>query len=169
MPNRKENLTKLAIADILKRDSLLRDFMHPTLFHLAFPITDIAQTKTFYAEGLGCQVGRENVNSVILNLYGHQLVAHMTHEPLTPQRGVYPRHFGLVFTAKADWDALLERSQHQGLKFYQLPKQRFVDSPLEHCTFFLEDPFDNLMEFKFYVHASAIFGETGCVQIGDRP
>jgi len=169
MPNRKENLTKLAIADILKRDSLLRDFMHPTLFHLAFPITDIAQTKTFYAEGLGCQVGRENANSVILNLYGHQLVAHMTHEPLTPQRGVYPRHFGLVFTAKADWDALLERSQHQGLKFYQLPKQRFVDSPLEHCTFFLEDPFYNLMEFKFYVHASAIFGEESCAQIGDRP
>jgi uncharacterized protein len=142
--------------------------MQPTLFHLAFPITNVAQTKAFYAQGLGCQVGRENANSVILNLYGHQLVAHMTHEPLTPQRGVYPRHFGLVFTDRADWQNLLERSQQQALKFYQQPKLRFVDSPLEHSTFFLEDPFYNLLEFKFYVHAAAIFGEESCAQIGDR-
>jgi uncharacterized protein len=142
--------------------------MQPTLFHLAFPIADIAQTKAFYADGLGCQVGRENANSVILNLYGHQLVAHMTHEPLQPQRGVYPRHFGLVFTAAADWEALLARSQRQALKFYQQPKHRFVDSPLEHRTFFLEDPFYNLMEFKFYVHSAAIFGEAEYAQIGDR-
>jgi uncharacterized protein len=143
--------------------------MQPTLFHLAFPVTDIAQTKAFYADGLGCQVGRENANSVILNLYGHQLVAHMTREPLIPQRGVYPRHFGLVFTAEADWEELLGRSHAQGLTFYQQPKHRFVDSPLEHRTFFLEDPFTNLLEFKFYAHASAIFGEADYAQIGDSP
>jgi uncharacterized protein len=143
--------------------------MQPTLFHLAFPVTDIPQTKAFYADGLGCQVGRENANSVILNLYGHQLVAHMTREPLIPQRGVYPRHFGLVFVAEADWEELLGRSHAQGLTFYQQPKHRFVDSPLEHRTFFLEDPFSNLLEFKFYAHASAIFGEVDYAQIGDSP
>jgi uncharacterized protein len=143
--------------------------MQPTLFHLAFPVTDIPQTKAFYADGLGCQVGRENANSVILNLYGHQLVAHITREPLIPQRGVYPRHFGLVFGAEADWEELLGRSHTQGLTFYQQPKHRFVDSPLEHRTFFLEDPFSNLLEFKFYAHASAIFGEADYAQIGDSP
>ncbi len=142
--------------------------MQPTLFHLAFPVSDIAQTKEFYGTGLGCEVGRENANSVILNLYGHQLVAHLTHEPLMPQRGVYPRHFGLVFSAIEDWEGVLERSQRQGLKFYQQPKQRFVGSPLEHCTFFLEDPFYNLLEFKFYRYSSAVFGEVGFSQIGDR-
>ena len=78
--------------------------MNTVLFHLAFPVTDIAQTKAFYAEGLGCTVGRENATSVILNLYGHQLVAHTTSEPLMPQRGIYPRHFGLVFTSESDWE-----------------------------------------------------------------
>jgi hypothetical protein len=154
---------------ILKKPLTQERSLMPPLFHLAFPINDIAQTKQFYAEGLGCRVGRENANSVILNLYGHQLVAHMTHEPLVPQRGVYPRHFGLVFPDRSDWTELLERSQRQALKFYQQPKQRYTDSPLEHCTFFLEDPFYNLLEFKFYVHASAIFGEESFVQIGDRP
>lgn len=141
--------------------------MNPVLFHLAFPVTDITQTKAFYANGLGCSVGRENANSVILDLYGHQLVAHVTHEPLLTQKGVYPRHFGLVFTSEADWEALLDRALQRGLKFYQQPKHRFVDSALEHRTFFLEDPFFNLMEFKFYSYASAIFGESELTQIGD--
>ena len=141
--------------------------MQPIIFHLAFPVADIARTKAFYADGLGCTVGRENPNSVILNLGGHQLVAHVTHEALMPQRGIYPRHFGLVFTDEADWEALRDRAQQKNIAFYQLPKDRFVGTPLEHRTFFLEDPFHNLMEFKFYRHASAIFGEAEFTEIGD--
>ncbi len=131
--------------------------MNTTIFHLAFPVTDIAQTKAFYINGLGCVPGRETSHALILNLYGHQLVAHVTKEPLTPQRGIYPRHFGLVFTSKSDWESLLARVQQQQLMFREEPKQRFVDSPLEHRTFFLEDPFYNLMEFKYYKNESAIF------------
>lgn len=142
--------------------------MSAALFHLAFPVADIAQTKAFYAEGLGCTVGRENATSVILNLYGHQLVAHMTSEPLTSQRGIYPRHFGLVFTVESDWEALLQRAEQRQLRFYQAPKRRFPGLPLEHRTFFLEDPFHNLLEFKFYCHPSAIFGDRDFAQIGDR-
>jgi hypothetical protein len=138
-----------------------------TLFHLAFPVTDIAQTKEFYVNGLGCEVGRENAHSIILNLYGHQIVAHVTREPIAPQRGIYPRHFGLVFAEAMDWQALLERSQANCLKFYQQPKQRFAGSTLEHSTFFLEDPFFNLLEFKFYRYPSAIFGEVEHAEIGE--
>ncbi|MCU0524554.1 MAG: VOC family protein [Elainella sp. Prado103] len=142
--------------------------MGQVLFHLAFPVTDIAAAKTYYGEGLGCRIGRENAKSVILNLYGHQLVAHLVEQPLPIQTGIYPRHFGLVFTELADWDALIARSQHYGLQFYQSPKTRFVGSLLEHRTFFLQDPFHNLMEFKHYAHPSAIFGEVEFTQIGDR-
>lgn len=139
-----------------------------TIFHLAFPVADIAQTKAFYVEGLGCQPGRESKTSLIMNLYGHQLVAHTTEEPLMPQRGIYPRHFGIVFTDEAEWEALLARSQAHQLHFYQQPKRRFVGSPLEHRTFFLEDPFHNLLEFKFYCHSEAIFGDREFAQVGDR-
>lgn len=137
-----------------------------TLFHLAFPITDIAQTKEFYINGLGCIAGRETHHALILNLYGHQLVAHITKEPLTPQRGIYPRHFGLIFTIEKDWETLLERVSRQ-LRFREEPKRRFSGSTLEHRTFFLEDPFYNLMEFKYYCHAEAIFGSYDYAQIGD--
>lgn len=142
--------------------------MNSVLFHLAFPVTDIEQTKSFYADGLGCEVGRESRNAVILNLYGHQLVAHVTKEPLTPQKGIYPRHFGLIFTSEADWESLLRRVQQRELLFYEQPKHRFSGEVTEHRTFFLQDPFYNLMEFKFYRHFEAVFGRSEFAQIGDR-
>lgn len=142
--------------------------MSSTLFHLAFPVSNIPQTKEFYVQGLGCEVGRESDTSIILNLYGHQLVAHVTDEPLTPQRGIYPRHFGLVFSTEMDWEALLKRTQQQQLQFYQQPKRRFSGLPLEHRTFFLQDPFYNLLEFKFYCNPEAIFGSRDFATIGDR-
>jgi uncharacterized protein len=138
----------------------------PTLFHLAFPVGDIPTAKAFYVAGLGCEPGRETTNSLILNLYGHQLVAH-TATDLTPQRGIYPRHFGLVFLAEPDWAALLHRAHAHNLPFYQAEKRRFPGTTLEHRTFFLQDPFYNLLEFKYYCHSSAIFGEVDQQQVGD--
>ena len=142
--------------------------MNPVVFHLAFPITDIEQAKEYYVDGLGCEIGRESHHAVILNLYGHQLVAHLTKEPLTPQKGIYPRHFGLIFSSEADWEAMLSRAQQRQLTFYEQPKLRFSGQLTEHRTFFLQDPFYNLMEFKFYRHAEAIFGGRELAEIGDR-
>lgn len=136
-------------------------------FHLAFPVTDIAQTKAFYGEGLGCEVGRESPNSLILSLQGHQIVAHVSRDPLEPQGSIYPRHFGLIFDREADWQALADRAKTHGLKFYQEPRTRFADTVLEHRTFFLEDPFHNLLEFKFYRHPESIFGATDETRVGD--
>jgi uncharacterized protein len=138
------------------------------LFHLAFPVTDIPSTKAFYVDGLGCLVGRESDNSIILGLYGHQLVAHVEREPVAAQGGIYPRHFGLVFHCEKSWMLLLERTQERRLKFHQKPKVRFTDTPLEHRTFFLADHSGNILEFKHYRFEAAIFGETGIHEVGDR-
>jgi uncharacterized protein len=141
--------------------------MAETIFHLAFPIENIPATKKFYVDGLGCTVGRETTNSIILNLYGHQLVAHLVPEPLPLQVGIYPRHFGIVFPVLADWQLLLDRSIAQQLKFYQSAKLRFPGAITEHRTFFLVDPFANLLEFKHYAQREAIFGASDFGQIGD--
>ena len=141
--------------------------MNEFKFHLAFPIENIPDTKQFYVDGLGCTVGREAASSIILNLYGHQLVAHLTDKPIPVQAGIYPRHFGLVFTTFTDWQTLLDRSITQQLKFYQSAKHRFPGAITEHRTFFLVDPFGNLLEFKYYTHSEAIFGASEFTQIGD--
>jgi uncharacterized protein len=138
------------------------------LFHIAIPIADIPRAKEFYVGGLGCSVGRETASAIILNLYGHQVVGHVAKEPLIPQAGIYPRHFGIVFTLATDWEELLQRVQNRQLPFRQPPRHRFVGELTEHATFFLEDPFYNLLEFKHYRHEEAIFGAREVAAIGDR-
>jgi extradiol dioxygenase family protein len=137
------------------------------LFHLAFPIHDIDAAKRFYVEGLGCTLGRESSHAVTFGLGDHQLVAHVVENMPSEQKGIYPRHFGLVFLSKESWQALADRAKAKGLTFYQHPRVRFPRTRIEHHTFFLEDPSGNLLEFKYYTHDSAIFGERDFRAVGD--
>jgi len=139
----------------------------PAIFHLAFPVRDLAAAKRFYVDGLGCVLGRESSTAVTLGLAGHQLVAHLDAEPAVLQKGIYPRHFGLVLTLAEEWRALADRAKAQGLPFYQQPRRRFAGTPIEHLTFFLEDPSRNLLEFKHYLRESAVFGERDFTAVGD--
>lgn len=141
--------------------------MSVILFHLAFPVTDLEETKRFYVDGLGCTLGRAAKTAVTLGLAGHQLVAHLVTSQADDQKGVYPRHFGLVFAAEKDWKAMADRAKTKGLKFFQHPRVRFPGTRIEHRTFFLKDPSGNLLEFKHYTHESAIFGERDSSELGD--
>ena len=47
-------------------------------FHLAIPVTDLAKATTFYESVLGCSRGREDEHWIDFNLYGHQLVCHLS-------------------------------------------------------------------------------------------
>lgn len=137
------------------------------IFHLAIPINSVTQAKDFYGRSLGCAVGRENKSAVIFNFYGIQLVGHVTQELLTKQPGIYPRHFGLILPTKFAWQELWDRSQAADISFYHQPKLRFPHQQLEHNCFFLEDPFYNLLEFKYYTHPEVIFGGQEYSLIGD--
>lgn len=141
--------------------------MTSILFHLAFPVSDLKKTKKFYQE-LGCKTGRESKYSLIFNLGGHQIVAQFIQEKPTVQKGIYPRHFGLIFPTLREWKMFLARAKRKKLKFYQKEKVRYLGTKLEHHTFFLEDPSHNLLEFKFYKFFSAVFGEKKIDQVGDR-
>jgi extradiol dioxygenase family protein len=139
----------------------------PALFHLAFPVHDLNAAKRFYVDGLGCVLGRESSKAVTFGLAGHQIIAHLTPDMNRSQKGVYPRHFGLVLTLEAEWQVLVDRAKDRLLKFYQQPRRRFAGTRIEHLTFFLEDPSQNLLEFKHYLHESAIFGERDFTAVGD--
>ena len=140
--------------------------MSRILFHLAFPIHDVEATLSFYVDGLGCTVGRQSKQAITLGLAGHQLVGHLAPDQLS-QKGIYPRHFGLIFVSQEEWQALADRAKAKGLSFYQQPRVRFPGTRIEHRTFFLEDPSRNLLEFKHYTYESAIFGEQDFTEVGD--
>jgi uncharacterized protein len=137
------------------------------IFHLAFPIGNIPQTEEFYVTGLGCVVGRVTDRSIILGIHGHQLVGHVTTPLPAPQKGIYPRHFGLIFPELQQWEALHQQATAHQLTFHQRPKRRFEGEITDHYSFFLADPFGNLLEFKYYVYPEAIFGAREFDRIGD--
>ena len=141
--------------------------MNNSIFHLSIPVRDIESTKEFYAEGLGCSIGRQSAVAITLDFHGHQIVAQVTEDLGPPQKNIYPRHFGLVCETEEEWMEWRDRAQKNRLTFFRKPHRRFSGKPIEHLTFFLKDPSHNLLEFKFYLNANAIFGEQDFSQIGD--
>lgn len=138
-----------------------------TIFHLAFPIHDFAQAKFFYLEQLGCQLGRESEHALIFQFGSHQIVAHKIDAPLPLQESIYPRHFGLIFLEQSEFNAFVARINDKNVS-YEIPlKIRFPKTRIEHQSFFLKDPSNNLLEFKYYTNPSAIFGEKEFHRIGD--
>lgn len=136
-------------------------------FHLAFPCHDFSLAKNFYQHQLGFGLGRESENALIINCGDNQLVAHRCEQELAQQQGIYPRHFGLIFDNLAAYQQFIERIENEGVEFHIAPKIRFSGTRLEHRSFFLCDPSNNLLEFKYYTHPSAIFGESNFKQIGE--
>lgn len=137
------------------------------LFHLAFPVHDFALAKIFYRDKLGCQLGRESEHALIFQLGSHQIVAHKVETSLPTQQGIYPRHFGLIFLEEKEFKDFIIQLKENQMRFEIPLKTRFPNSRIEHQSFFLKDPSDNLLEFKYYTYASAIFGEKDYHQIGD--
>lgn len=83
------------------------------------------------------------------------------------QKYIYPRHFGLAMDSKADYDALIDKLKSKNIPFHIEPKVRNPGKNIEHNTFFLKDPSNNLLEFKIYTHDSAIFNERDTHIVGE--
>jgi len=132
-------------------------------FHLAFPVTDLAEARRFYGEFLGCAEGRSSAEWVDFDFFGHQIVAHKVAAAamadatsLVDGKQVPVRHFGVV-TDRATWDALAERFRAARVRFVIEPYVRFRGEPGEQATMFLLDPFGNALEFKAFADPGQIF------------
>jgi extradiol dioxygenase family protein len=122
-------------------------------FHLAIPAHDLDEAEAFYVAGLGCHLARRYPDRITLDFFGDQVVCHLS-EPTVAAGAVeldlYPRHFGVTFRAREDFDALLALAEQRKLPFFRPVQPRFEGMVEEHLTFVLRDPSDNLLEFKHY-------------------
>jgi len=131
-------------------------------FHLAFPVTDLAAARSFYGELLGCAEGRSSDHWVDFNLYGHQIVAHLSDaEPAAATnhvdgKAVPVRHFGVVLPWD-EWQALADRLTAAGVTFVIEPGVRFAGKVGEQATMFFLDPSGNALEFKAFRDPGQLF------------
>jgi extradiol dioxygenase family protein len=135
------------------------------LFHLAFPVNDLAQARRFYGELLGCPEGRSSEAWVDFDFYGHQIVAHLApgetgHRGTSAVDGhdVPVRHFGAILSM-AQWDALAQRLRAAGTRFVIEPHVRFKGQPGEQATMFFLDPSGNALEFKAFADMGQVFAK----------
>lgn len=140
--------------------------MKPTpLFHLAFPVRDLAEARSFYGEMLGCPEGRSSDAWIDFDFYGHQVVAHLSpHEcsaaatSAVDGDNVPVRHFGVILSL-ADWKDLADRLIAAGTRFIIEPHVRFKGEVGEQATMFFLDPSGNALEFKAFADMSLVFAK----------
>jgi extradiol dioxygenase family protein len=133
-----------------------------SLFHLAFNVTDLDQTRRFYGDVLGCAEGRSTASWVDFDFFCHQLYMPLGEPFKTARTGhvgdklVPMPHFGLVL-ALPDWQALAQRLQAANLEFVLAPQVRFEGEPGEQWTMFFCDPFGNPIEIKGFRSLDAVY------------
>lgn len=125
------------------------------VFHLAIPAYDLDETVTFYVTKLGCKLARRYDDRVTFDFFGDQLVCHLSEAPAerTPmsELPMYPRHFGVTFRKKADFESLYKLCQQRDVPLFSDVSLRFEGRIEVHQTFVACDPASNLIEFKHYV------------------
>lgn len=135
------------------------------LFHLAFPVRDLAEARAFYSGLLGCEEGRSSPHWIDFNFYGHQVVAH-----LSPQEcalaatsavdgdAVPVRHFGVILPVP-EWQGLADRLVAAGTPFVIEPHVRFKGEVGEQHTMFFLDQSGNALEFKAFGDIGQVFAK----------
>lgn len=135
------------------------------LFHLAFPVKDLDEARSFYGGVLECEEGRSSDCWIDFNLYGHQIVTHLAPDTAGVRSTndvdadhVPVPHFGIVLPMP-EWKALADKLTAKGVEFVIAPKIRFEGQVGEQATMFFLDPSGNALEFKGFNDFSQVFAK----------
>ena len=137
-----------------------------TPFHIAIPVHNLAECRTFYRDVLHCEEGRSSDHWVDFNLFGHQLVIH--YEPKAEETNLHSNpvdgkdvpvpHYGVVLP----WETFEDFStklRNKGVKFVIEPYVRFKGEVGEQATMFFLDPAGNALEFKAFKDMGQLFAK----------
>lgn len=135
---------------------------HP--FHLAVPVHNLQECRTFYRETLKMKEGRSSDHWVDFDFYGHQFVIHYSPEktklhynPVDGDQVPVP-HYGVVLDMET-WKKLAERLKSAKVEFVIEPTIRFKGQPGEQATLFFLDPAGNALEFKGFSDMNKLFAK----------
>ncbi|WP_340074741.1 VOC family protein [Leptobacterium sp. I13] len=135
-------------------------------FHIAIPVHDIAECRTFYKEIIGCEEGRSSEHWVDFNFFGHQLVIHYkpvdatskTHHNPVDGKHVPVPHYGVVLPWEV-FHVFAEDLKKKGVTFIIEPYIRFEGQVGEQATMFFKDPSGNALEFKAFKDIDQLFAK----------
>ncbi|MFF2393290.1 VOC family protein [Nocardia sp. NPDC058114] len=126
-------------------------------FHIAIPTRSLPEAEHFYRQLLGCPLARRYDDRLTFDFFGDQLVCHLSPEEESQSPDLYPRHFGITFHNRTDFDALLRLVELRKVPVFREEQLRFPGTVEEHSTLVLIDPTENLLEFKHYIDPRMMF------------
>lgn len=126
------------------------------------PCSDIKQTKHFYENIIGANIGRKSNNWIDVNLYGHQVTFtkagkfNFNNPNYIFEGKILPSfHFGIIIE-KEEWNKLYDRLSDLELEIVN--KKTFLNGKKgEHKSFFIKDPNEYMLEFKMFVNKEEVF------------
>ena len=131
-------------------------------FHIAILVRNLEESIEFYESILGCSRGRQDEHWIDFNLYGHQLVCHLSdsaakqmNNPVDGDNIPVP-HFGVILDFQ-EFDSLTDRLKKNKQEFIVEPRTRFKGEPGEQRTMFICDPSNNAIEFKAFANLDSLF------------
>ena len=134
-------------------------------FHIAIPVHNLEECRTFYREILGCEEGRSSDHWVDFNLFGHQLVIHYKpkseealHTNAVDGKNVPVPHYGVVLPWET-FESFSGQLQEKGIEFVIEPYIRFKGEVGEQATLFFLDPAGNALEFKAFRNIDQLFAK----------
>lgn len=132
-------------------------------FHYAFKVKDIATTRKFYIELLGCQEGRSTETWIDFDFFGNQLSAHISNDfPKLDYCGkvdgidVPIPHFGCLLEIE-EFKAVQKQLEDGNIDFVVKPQKRYEGKVGEQLTMFVFDFSGNPIEFKSFSNMGEVF------------
>jgi len=126
-----------------------------SIFHLAIPCKDLDEAQDFYVRKLGCKLGRRSSDRISFNFFDAQLICHLYPDKVDNSPEIYPRHFGINFQSKEDFNTVLEAAKKHNIEFIQPLTLEYRGTEL--LTFFLKDPSNNVLQFKSFLNAEIVY------------
>lgn len=133
-----------------------------SLFHLAYNVKNLEESRTFYKDILGCIEGRSTDTWVDFDFFGHQISLHLGEPFKVENTGrvgehmVAMPHLGVILEMD-EWNALAKRLEDVQIEFIIAPTLRFEGEAGEQSTMFFTDPSGNPIEIKGFTSLDAVF------------
>ncbi|WP_299115793.1 VOC family protein [uncultured Winogradskyella sp.] len=132
------------------------------LFHLSLPCNNVVETKMFYVDTIGANLGRYANNWVDINLFGHQVTFtqvgkfDFTNPKYAFEGKVLSSfHFGIILDIDS-WGKMYSKLTNENLEL--TTQTTFLKNKSgEHLSFFVTDPNGYMLEFKSFKNLEEVF------------
>ena len=135
--------------------------MDPIL-HLSLPVRDLAESRAFYVDVLGCEPGRVRDGWIDVWFYGMQVTLHEEPDLVAAPDARGVRHFGVTLAAD-QLDAILRRLESQPadrpVEWLRPLATQYAGTPRAQTKAMIVDPSGNAIELKSYADPAAAFSD----------